>query len=301
MTALIERILSGEVNLEPRDGAGWYDHQVYALETLLLPGEGMENDKLLLTARYKKRLLEAFKSMITKRRETHARQMAAATDSAPLPPNEIYPRLRVEPCATFYLRTARAYHFVANFLESSIGRENLDQLTGLRKEGPREKTLGIELIEMSNRFYGLYLVVCEDIGMKSALAEDETIDEEACYRLANEWLEELKDDVDLKVDTRVSIPIARSIRRNKTRLWATLGVRLAQLKVSWVTPPKIRRQGESEWQDVERRTARGRNYLITVDEFAELELNGIRLLTRAEFRMACDKHKTREAICASLD
>ena len=110
MSALIERVLSGEVDLAPREDSGWYDQQVYALETLLIPSMGNENDKLLLTARYKKRLLEAFKSMITKRRETHARQMdtAKTLSAAPRPAN-VEPRLRVEPCATFYLRTARAY------------------------------------------------------------------------------------------------------------------------------------------------------------------------------------------------
>jgi len=301
MTALIERILSGGVNLEPRDGSGWYDHQIYALETLLLPSEGAENDKLLLTARYKKRLLEAFKSMTTKRRETHARQLGmAATASAPPPPKVVQPRLRVEPCATFYLRTARAYRFIANFLESSLGSDNLNQLIGLRAGAERETRLAEELNEMSNRFYGLYLVVCDDIGMKPDLAEDESVDTEACYELANQWLERIKEDTDLAKDTRVSVPIAQDMRTRKTRLWATLGVRLARLNVYWQTPPKIRPQGESEWQNVEPSSTKGCQYVIAVDEFAELELNGFRSLNRSEFRAICDEHKTREAICNAV-
>ncbi len=78
MVTLIRRIRSGEVDLKPSTkpgGDGWYQYQVYALETLLLPGRGQEKDKLLLTAEYKKRLVEAFKAMITTRRETHARQL----------------------------------------------------------------------------------------------------------------------------------------------------------------------------------------------------------------------------------
>jgi len=144
MSALIQRVLSGEIDLQPRANSGWYDQQVFALETLLIPSAGNENDKLLMTARYKKRLLEAFKSMITKRRETHARQMSMTktASAAPSPPSNIEPRLRVEPCATFYLRTARAYRFVGNFLETTVGKTNLQQLSGLRKESLREMPLG---------------------------------------------------------------------------------------------------------------------------------------------------------------
>ncbi len=49
MRELITAIRSGKVNLKPRKVGGWYDHQVYALETLLLPEKGAEANKLLLT------------------------------------------------------------------------------------------------------------------------------------------------------------------------------------------------------------------------------------------------------------
>ena len=74
MRELVTAIRSGKVDLKPRADGGWYDYQVYALETLLLPEKGTEANKLLLTKAYKKRMLEAFKALITKRRETHARQ-----------------------------------------------------------------------------------------------------------------------------------------------------------------------------------------------------------------------------------
>jgi len=300
MSVLIQKVLSGDVDLQPREGAGWYDHQVSALETLLLPSKGVENDKLLFTARYKKRLLEAFKSMITKRRETHARQMSAAeVASAPLPPSKVEPRLRVEPCATFYLRTARAYRFVGNYLESSLGRENFNQLIGLRRDGDRGTPLGNELEEIRNRFYGLYLIVCDDIGMRPEFADGEDVDVDACYKQAEQWLAKIKSNVDLSKDTRVSVPVSYDLQKNTTRLWSTIGVRLAKLNVSYVQPPKIRLAGEDEWQDVESRSVKNRNYLIAVDEFAELTTTGTRTLNRDEFRAMCDQHKTRESIVSA--
>ena len=66
MVAFIRAIRSGEVDLAPEEEDGWYQHQVYALETLLLPTKGQEDEKLLLTAKYKKRLVEAFKALVTK-------------------------------------------------------------------------------------------------------------------------------------------------------------------------------------------------------------------------------------------
>ena len=195
MVTLIRRIRSGEVDLKPSTkpgGDGWYQYQVYALETLLLPGRGQENDKLLLTAEYKKRLVEAFKAMITTRRETHARQLETAKccGEKPLSRGEVSPRLRIEPCATFYLRTARAYAFLQNFLRSTVGRERLEKLHGLKQGGTREATLDAELDALARRFYGFYLLACEDIGMRPQFLPDEPVDQAAAQGEALKWLEQ---------------------------------------------------------------------------------------------------------------
>src|SRR5258707_570485 len=105
MNELVQAIRSGKVDLRPTADSGWYEYQVHALETLLLPEKGAEHNKLLLMKAYKKRMLEAFRATITKRRETHVRQLATPglAGAAPLggyfpPPEQIKPRLRVEPC-----------------------------------------------------------------------------------------------------------------------------------------------------------------------------------------------------------
>src|SRR5262249_16503034 len=148
MRALVRSIRSGKVDLKPDATSGWYDYQVYALETFLLPSKGEEGDKLLLTKEYKKRMLEAFEVLIVKRRETHSRQLAMVKGAAAPKDLTIKPRLRVEPCPSFYLRTGRAYAFLANFLEATVGKSALQRLHGLNKEGERQPDLYAELHSM---------------------------------------------------------------------------------------------------------------------------------------------------------
>lgn len=303
MRELISAIRSGKVDLTPTAESGWYDRQAFALETLLLPEKGQEKDKLVLTKEYKKRMREAFQALVTKRRETHVRQLefpAPKSAEPPPPVNKVKPRLRVEPNPTYYLRTARAYAFLATFLDAAIGPEALRQLRGLKEGGQRDRDLRTELQEMRDLFYGLYLVSAEDIGLKPAFTAEETVDQERCYALATAWLPKAFGDPDLAVDTRVSVPIYVTPGRG-VRLWTTLGVRLAKLDVSYVKPPSLKpTQGEGAWQAVEPHRLEAAHYLIPVDEFAEVEIKGMRVLTRDELRAVCDREKTKEKIVAAL-
>jgi hypothetical protein len=307
MLTLIRRIRSGEVDLQPSTkagGDGWYQYQVYALETLLLPGRGQEKDKLLLTAEYKKRLVEAFKAMVTTRRETHARQLAVPAckcADTKLSRGAVSPRLRIEPCATYYLRTARAYAFLQNFLRSTVGRARLEKLHGLKQGGSREATLDAELEALARRFYGFYLLTCEDIGLRPQFLPNEPVDQAAAQRAALQWLAHIDADPDLACDTRVSVPIAIALDRDKTRVWATLGVRFARLDASYARPPRVRpKDKHGDWEEVEAYQLGPSNYVIPVVEFAEFELNGANALTREEFRAICDRHTTKEEIVEEL-
>jgi hypothetical protein len=300
MHELVRRIRSGEVNLKPGPDSGWYDYQVYALETLLLPEKGEEHNKLLLTKAYKKRMLEAFQALVTKRRETHVRQLAMAKAAAAgPPPSKVEPRLRVEPCPSYYLRTARAYAFLANFLDAALGKSALEGLHGLTEKGPRGPNLRAELLGMRDLFYGLYLVSCEDIGLKPAFAPGEVADAEACYRQAAGWLPKAFADPDLAADTRVAVPVA--VDPHGTRLWVTLGVRLSKLDAAYARAPSMKpARGKGEWQPVDFDRLAASRYLIPVDEFAEVSLPGPRVLTREELRAVCDRERTKEAIMEAL-
>ncbi len=305
MRELIHAVRSGKVDLTPNKDSGWYERQVYALETLLLPEKGEEKEKLLLTKEYKKRMLEAFQVLMTKRRETHARQLkmfAAGKAEVGEMPDAIKPRLRLEPCPSYYVRTARAYAFLADFLESAVGPEALRTLHGLKQGGQRQPDLYTELLGQRDLFYGFYLISCEDVGLKPKLAADEPVDRERCSKLAEEWLAKAPSDEDLAADTRVSIPVGVDTERKVTRLWVTLGVRLAKLEASYARPPSLRPADDkdAEWKVPEAYRLAASHYLIPVEEFAEVELKGLRALNRDELRAVCDREKTKDAILAAL-
>ena len=94
-----------------------------------------------------------------------------------------------------------------------------DELAGW-EDGPRKPPLAEELAALRKRFYGFYLVSCEDIGMRPEFLEGELVEEAEAKAAALAWLETLRDEPDLARDTRVAVPIFRSLARNKTRLWA---------------------------------------------------------------------------------
>ncbi len=304
MRELISAIRSGKVDLKPPKDGGWYDHQVYALEALLLPEKGTESNKLLLTKEYKKRLLEAFKALMTKRRETHARQakFAGAAERPSLQElSSVRPRLRVEPNPTYFLRTARSYAFLANFLESTLGEETLKSLKGLREGGERGTDLDSELKSMRELFYGLYLLSAEDIGMKPASLEGEGVDAGAARKAAEGWLSGIATDPDLAADTRVAVPLYFDPLKNTVRTWMTIGVRLARLDARYARAPSVRpADGSADWKPVESHKLDSTEYVIPVDEFAEVELKGGRVLDRAELRAACDRLKSKEKIVEAL-
>jgi hypothetical protein len=304
MAELIRRIRSGEVDLSPRPDSGWYDYQVHALETLLLPEKGRESDKLLLTKSYKKRTLEAFEALMTKRQETHIRQRDIAPLAAAAPPIEevkVGPRLRIEPSLTYYLRTARAYAFLDAFLNEAVGPEALSSLHGLTKDGRRPDALAAELHDMRDLFYGLYLLGCEDIGLEPEFLDGEAVDRERATRLASEWLAKPFEAPDLAVDTRVAVPIAFDSDRNVTRLWVTLGVRMDRVHVSFAKAPRVKlAEGQGEWESCKPDNLESQTYLVPVDEFVEVEIRGLRAPSRDELRALCDQHRTKADIVRAL-
>jgi hypothetical protein len=305
MRELIQAVRSGDVDLTPREDSGWYDYQAYALETLLLPSRGEEAGKLLRTARYKRRMLEAFAALITKRRETHVRQMDVydAKEAAPPPLEEIRPRLRIEPCPTYYLRTARAYAFLQSFLEDRLGREQLTALHGLSASGERPRDLAGELDQMRALFYGLYLVSCEDLGLRPSTTAEETGDPAAAMQAAEKWLQDYKTDPDLAVDTRVIVPVYRDPQRQVTSIWATAGIRLVKLTAGFDErfPPSLRPLAGGEWKPAEPGKLAPVTQLIAVDEFVTCQMPSLTPLSRDEFRKLCDEQKSKERIVAALE
>lgn len=303
MRDFIRAVRAGTLDLKPREGAGWYEYQVHALETFLLPERGSENAKLLLTKQYKLRMLEAFKAMVTKTRETHIRQLQPAVGSAAKPPAEgLAPRLRCEPNPTYYLRIARSYAFVQKLLVSQV--QDLNAIRGARETGPRGLPLGDELEHMRMLFYGLHLVSCEDIGMQAQTLPGEIDQPDYLRVLATKWLEQWESDVDLAADTRVAVPVY-VMPGEYTRLWCTVGVRAMKLTASYAKAPRWRpAPGPDEtpagWSEIEGWRTQTGNWVILGDEFAEVERKGDLPLTRKELRDICNHHGSKQAIIEAL-
>lgn len=301
MQELIRAVRSGDVSLAPGPDSGWYDYQASALEVFLLPERGEESVKLLFSGRYKQRMLDAFAALMTKRRETHVRQLGIVPAPTAMPPplSSLSPRLRIEPNATYYLRTARAYAFLDGFLNEAIGQEALAQLHGLRETGPRDLNLADELAAQRGLFYGFYLIACEDIGLPSAVGANELPDPEAARASALDWLQDWSTDADLAVDTRVIVPVAIDPPRSATSVWGTVGVRLAKLETAFDSEfrPSVRPAGSSdEWQPADPWTLESKTYLVPVDEFVSAEIPRLDCPTREEFRLICDEAGTAEGV-----
>eukprot|EP00906_Rhabdomonas_costata_P000472 RCo000610 len=118
MRELILAVQEGKVSLRPFRDSGWYSHCLYALEPLLVPEKTEEAPKLSLSRKYRKELENLFKAMFSLTRETHSQDIgwmvAACADWSRI--LKLFPRLTVEPLATYYGRRGDAYEFVREVL-----------------------------------------------------------------------------------------------------------------------------------------------------------------------------------------
>ena len=169
LDVLIQAVRSGDLDLAPGADAGWYDYQLYALETLLLPERGPESQHLLLTAGYKKKLIETFKSILIQTRETHVKQLAGGGTAGvglPAPPVDVYPLLPAEPFPTFTLRTARGYRFLRTFLQAALGPAFLAGNGRVLESSARGNlSLAGELDQRVAQLYGLAFLEADAVGM----------------------------------------------------------------------------------------------------------------------------------------
>ena len=308
MRELVKAIRSGSVDLQPKENSGWYDYQVYALETLLVPKRGEESKWLLLTGNYKRRRLEAFHALITKRKETHVLRSESGVKtaaSAPLQPDPLErfsPRLRIEPAPTYYLRMARSYRFLNQALHEFVPEAQLTKLHGLTEQGTRKQPLLEELRDIERLFYGCYAISAEDIGLGLNLAEDEQAVLAESRSIAGKWLASYAEDPDLAVDTRVIVPVAEDLSRGVISVWATSGIRFSRLKTNYVSeaPPRVRTSDSEEWTPLKPEQLGDATYLLPVDEFVSVQIPSSRILNRKEFQDLCNGAKNKEELVQRL-
>lgn len=314
MNRLVEAIRTGELDLTPKVDSGWYDYQIHALETLLLPDKGQEGSKLLLTDRYKRNLIDAFRTILTKKRELHIKNveliptLGVRIEGLYL---RIAPDLRVEPTATYYLRTARGLRFILNVLQAALGNEveslMLDKDTSLRQKTE----------EMAALYYGLYLTVCADIGMTpSLMAEEMTQDRlEHSRHSIEKWLTHYREDACYGEDVRYIVPALTNAEGTEIRYWMTIGVRLAKAKAEYVRRPAVRILDSDSGKVVQELpvdAASGhirdsymeykfvpKEFYLPVEVFAEAT-GPAAPLTRAEFRALCDRCTSKDEIVRAV-
>ncbi len=299
MAELIARVRARDLDLEPTTVSGWYDHQVWSLEPLVVPEGTAEAARLRFADEYRSHLEDLFRAAWAMARETHVKQLEIPDlGAAPRlgflrtkPKLVVCPELTCEPLPTHYRRRADAYRFVRQVVEDCFGADALRLMHRQTAAGPVEPHLHDELTFMTRLFDGAAARCEREIGASAAAL---TSDEETFAG----WSPH--EDADLGADIRAMVPVFYDVERGKTKVWVLLGWSTRNLKVSFVDPPSIVVR-DPAGNDV---TARcdfefaARLYWLAHPEFAEVYVD--RILDRDEFRELCDRLGTRDKILAAL-
>jgi hypothetical protein len=281
----------GGLDLAPKPGDGWYQYQQYALQTLLVTDRAEERAKIAFTARYKKRLAEAFATLMTQHRETHVESFGGFKMGAAVPRSRV-PEFAVEPLATVYVRHARSYVFLEHALDEILGSDALDRTPAVGADGPQPDTLRARIRRARELYFGVYLVACQELGMHPHLdaAGDPTDEQRAQLASdARHWLAELANDPVAAADVRVAVPIA-AIDRSHAKYWVVIGVHTTLAAYSYV---------DGDDDGVPSRDKQARLALPT-EQFLEV-VSSTTPPTREELRALCDQYKTPSAIKAALE
>ena len=306
LDALIGAIRSGALDVAPEADAGWYDYQLYALETLLLPERGPESQHLLLTAGYKKKLIETFKSILIQNRETHVKQASfgrrrgsgrsrpRSTSIRCYPPSPSRPSTCARRAATAFSRPSSRRRLAPPRWPTRSASSR--PAPGERRRSPPSSIEQIALL------YGLYFVSADAVGMArdEGLLADElaAIDADAATAAARAWLAAWRSDADVLRDPRVIVPVFKDATTNLTTYWAVIGVKTLKARAEFVPGHEPEVVPTSCWTGKFDR----HDYTFLVEETAEVRLPTARPPpTRSELRAVCDAHATKAAIVTALE
>jgi len=280
--------------LAPSESSGWYDHCLYPLEGILLLKKMPEASKLELTASYEKELEELFKATWALTRETHVKQLEFPLCGSAMPTRiKLRPKLSFEPLATYYLRRAKSYRFIRNLLLQYFTESDVKSVT--RSNGNPTKSLLEELYDMEALFYGAYLIVVNEIGLKGNHDIKEVGSgrgKEKDIEFAKNWKQEVAKDQDVAADCRMMVPVFYDVEKKKTKVWCFLGYTDKPLKVHFSSSPKIIQDSGAKIDFV------SSGYSLYYPVFAEIYVSAI--LNRDEFRKVCDKNRVKSKIIEAL-
>lgn len=304
---MIRRIRDGRLDLTPTARSGWYDHQTWALVPLVSPEKTPEASRLRFGEEYSKQLVELFKGILARTRETHIKQLeipavgsAAPSDREPVVIH-IRPQLSVEPLATYYLRRAEAYRFIRETLTGTFGPDGLAAMKMWTPEGPSHRSLAAELTAIERLFRGAHVTCCREIGLPPAGPPDAGDADAAAVEFAA-WRAGLAGDAELGRDGRMMVPVFYDLQRHKTRVWVFLGWSTKRITVSYDTPPAATvfdAAGKAVEPSAELQLDfASESHSLPYPVMAEVYVTQI--LDRAEFAAHCEKHRTRKAILENL-
>jgi hypothetical protein len=298
--SLIDAIQKEEISLLPREDSGWYDHQVYALEPLVIPDQMPESRHVKLTEAYKKEMIALFKAAIALTRETHVKQLESPMCGSPGPrPRsiKIFPEVHLEPHAELFLRRGKAYSFIREALRDMFSEAELRQIRRIRPAGPPDQSLWEELADMEALFYGAYGIISRELGMNPQ--ETEGRNSQADMDFAFRWIFSFHKDLDIQTDGRMMVPLFDDIGRGKTKVWVFLGYRLEKLEIHFANRLEAEfatLSGDPINANLE---YHGIQRPLIVPVSAEIYVN--RIFNREEFQKMCNRYRNQSKILHVLE
>jgi hypothetical protein len=282
----------------PGPASPWLDYVAYAAAALSSPDDLPEARKLTWDDGYRARLAESF---VTAFDQVRARAPAAPPSTAEAPAVEVTPEFRLEPVPEYYLRMARAYGRMAKALDATFSRPTTEGMRGLREGGKAgTESLAVEADEITQLFYGLYLLSCADCGLTPAVTGGEVRDRAGAAALAHGWLEKWREDTEMARDVREAYPLGPADPTNPaagTLYRCILGVRALDVEIKYDKKPGVALSGSRGQLDLHFKPI---TYTLLVPVVVEVAVPGDGPLTNAAFRKLCDEHKAEGAIVAAL-
>ena len=305
---MVKRIRAGTLSLAPTPASGWYDHQVYALEPLVIPHKMAEAQHVLFSESYKKELVGLFKSLLALTRETHVKQLERPTVGSAAPGRlrvTVRPGLSLEPLASYYLRRALSYRFVRLLLHRAFGAAALAKMHRQTAQGPVATSLARELRWMEGLFHGAYLKTATEIGLTPVWYEGlgSAGGPSRDVKLYLKWIGTLDRDRDVGQDVRMMVPLFYDAMRRKTKVWAVLGLSKKRLEVGYEKTPTVKSVRDMKTgrpTDSSRLHINYKSETHSLIYLVSAEVYVSKLLNREEFRKHCDRYKTQSAILKNL-
>lgn len=296
---VVNAIRSGKLDLTPTSTSGFYDRQLWALASLLVTDSAPEKDHLLLTKRYKQKLVDTFKAILIETRETHVKQLeigGASVSAAPAPPRDFLPAFRTEPFPTFYLRAARAYAFLAPLLRTILGSSFLATAHRVEDGGGRgASSLEAELAQKTSLLYGLASLSAQTLGMREVATPDERAAYPNAIADAEAFLAGWRTSADVARDPRVIVPVSKD--EASVRYWAVIGAKAVQVDARYVSgwEPEVVSGCPFSGTWIARKPV-----LLSLESVEVVRPGGAPPLTRDELRALCNKYDTKDAIVKAL-